>query len=94
MGQIPLGNFGYATPEVRQSQVVSTRVQDNSAIETSRMIGGAVQDVANEFKAGLQEQADLEARKKRKQAAMYVNEYETKLQAAELDLERQHAEVQ
>lgn len=92
MAQIPLGNFGYATPEVRQSQVVSTRVQDNSAIDTARMLGNAVQDVAGQFKAGLQEQAELEARKKRNQAAMYVNEYETKLQSAELDLERQHAE--
>lgn len=92
MAQIPLGNFGYAAPEIRRSQTVSTVVENNAAANTAKIIGNAVQDVSAEFKANLEQQAELEARKKRNKAATLVNEYETKLQTAELDLERQHAE--
>lgn len=92
MAQIPVGNFGFAAPEVRRSQTVSTVVENNSGADTARMLSGAVQDVSAQFKANLDQQAELEARKKRNKASTIVNEYETKLQAAELDLERQHAE--
>ena len=92
MAQIPLGNFGYAAPEIRRSQTVSTVVENNSGAMTAKIIGDAVSDVSSQFKANLELQSELESRKKRNKASTLRNEYETKLQTAELDLERQHAE--
>lgn len=92
MATIPMGNFGYAAPEVGKSQMISTRVQDNSAGIVARTIGNAVQGITKEFSDSVKVQAELEARAKRNKASTLVNEFETKLQAAELDLERQHAE--
>jgi len=92
MAQIPMGNFGYAQPTVTRSQTVSTRVDDNSAGQLANVIGDAVGGISKDFADGIKLQADLAAKTKRNKAATFVNEFETKLQAAELDLERQHAE--
>ena len=88
MAQIPLGNFGYSTPEVRRSQAVSTRVQDDSAGMISKVIGQA----AREFKGAVEEQVDIEARKKRAQAAIKLSEYETNLQMIEQNLEKGYSD--
>ena len=92
MAQIPVGNFGYATPEVRQSNPVSTRVQDDSAGMVARTLGQAANKFTADITAGMAEQADIEARKKKAIAATKVMEYETKLQEGELALQKEHAE--
>lgn len=92
MAQIPMGNFGYAQAAVKGSSEVSTRVEDNSSLKIANVIGDAVQGITKDFKDSIDLQAKISANTKRNKASVNANEYETKLQAAELDLERQHAE--
>lgn len=92
MAQIPMGNFGYAQAAVKGSSEVSTRVEDNSSLKIANVIGDAVQGITKDFKDSIDLQAKISANTKRNKASVNANEFETKLQAAELDLERQHAE--
>jgi hypothetical protein len=92
MAQIPLGNFGYASPEVRSSPAISTRVQDDSAGVVARTISKAASSFSAEFRAAAEMQRDIEARKKKANAATKLMEYETQLQTAEQELERGYSE--
>lgn len=88
MAQIPTGNFGYALPEIRKSREVSTVVRDNSAGQVAEEITGAALGLSARFR----EQADLESRKKKAQAATKTMEYETKLQAKAQEYDKLHTE--